>query len=76
VADLNPNIIKINTKLLEMKTLEEISLETDIELNFVMFFANQLVSWDLANIIYKWANDQDSLCLSGHWPKHKQNYNA
>ena len=39
-----------------MKTLEEISLESDIELNFVMFFANQLVSWNLANIIYKFNN--------------------
>ena len=70
VADLNPNIIKINTKLLEMKTLEEISLETDIELNFVMFFANQLVSWDLANIIYKF-NNYSTFQISNYIPEIK-----
>jgi hypothetical protein len=39
-----------------MKTLQEISLENNIELNFIMFFANQLVSWSLANIIFKFNN--------------------
>ena len=51
-----------------MKTLEEISLETDIELNFVMFFANQLVSWNLANIIYKF-NNYSTFQVSDNFPK-------
>ena len=67
VVDLNPNIEKISNLLLEMKTLEEISLETDIELNFVMFFANQLVSWNLANIIYKF-NNYSTFQISDNFP--------
>ena len=56
VSDLNPIIFKIIDKIYEMKTLQEISLENNIELNFIMFFANQLVSWSLANIIFKFNN--------------------
>ena len=56
VSDLNPIIFKILDKIYEMKTLQEISLEDNIELNFIMFFANQLVSWNLANIIFKFNN--------------------
>ena len=70
VSDLNPNIIKIISKLLEMKTLEEISLETDIELNFVMFFANQLVSWNLANKIFKF-NNYSTFQISNYIPEIK-----
>ena len=55
-VDINPLILKIIDKIFEMKTLHEISLENNIELNFVLFFANQLVSWKLANIIFKFNN--------------------
>ena len=56
VADINPKILIIIDKIFKMKTLQEISLENNIELNFVMFFASQLVSWNLANIIFKFNN--------------------
>ena len=69
-GDLNPNIDKIISKLSEMKTLEEVSLESDIELNFVMFFANQLVSWNLANIIYKF-NNYSTFQISDYIPNEK-----
>ena len=49
--DINPKILIIVDKIFQMKTLEEISLEKNIELNFVLFFVNQLVSWNLAKII-------------------------
>ena len=68
VVDLNPNIKKIIPKLIEMKTLDEVSLESDIELNFVMFFANQLVSWNLANIIYKF-NNYSTFQISDYIPE-------
>ena len=55
-TDINPKIIIIIDKIFKMKTLQEISLENNIELNFVMFFANQLVSWNLGNIIFKFNN--------------------
>jgi hypothetical protein len=55
-ADINPMIYRIIDKIFEMKTLQEISLEEDIELNFILFFANQLVSWNLANLIFKFNN--------------------
>ena len=67
-ADLNPIIFKIIDKIFEMKTLHEISLEDDIELNFVMFFANQLVSWNLANIIFKF-NNYSTFQISDNIPK-------
>ena len=56
ITDINPKILIIIDKMFQMKTLEEISLENNIELNFVLFFANQLVSWNLANIIFKFNN--------------------
>ena len=70
-AVINPKILIIIDKIFQMKTLEEItlenntfplktleeiSLENNIELNFVLFFASQLVSWNLANIIFKFNN--------------------
>ena len=55
-TDINPKMIIIIDKIFKMKTLQEISLENNIELNFVMFFANQLVSWNLGNIIFKFNN--------------------
>ena len=54
--DINPKILIIVDKIFQMKTLEEISLEKNIELNFVLFFVNQLVSWNLAKIIFKFNN--------------------
>ena len=57
IKDINPKILIIMDKILQMKTLEEISLENNIELNFVLFFANQLVSWNLARIIFKFNNN-------------------
>ena len=54
--DINPKILIIIDKILQMKTLEEISLEKNIELNYVLFFVNQLVSWNLAKIIFKFNN--------------------
>jgi hypothetical protein len=68
LGDLNPNIDKIISKLSEMKTLEEVSLESDIELNFVMFFANQLVSWNLGNIIFKF-NNYSTFQISDYIPE-------
>lgn len=56
MKDINPKILIIIDKIYQMKTLEEISLEKNIELNFVLFFANQLVSWNLARIIFKFNN--------------------
>ena len=56
IKDINPKILIIIDKIIQMKTLEEISLENYIELNFVLFFASQLVSWDLAKIIFKFNN--------------------
>ena len=52
MKDINPKILIIIDKIYQMKTLEEISLEKNIELNFVLFFVNQLVSWNLAKIIF------------------------
>ena len=56
MKDINPKILIIIDKIYQMKTLEEISLEKNIELNFVLFFVNQLVSWNLAKIIFKFNN--------------------
>lgn len=56
MKDINPKILIIIDNILQMKTLEEISLEKNIELNFLLFFVNQLVSWNLAKIIFKFNN--------------------
>ena len=80
--DINPKILIIIDKIqkiTEMKTLEEISLENNIELNFVLFFANQLVSWDLAKIIFKF-NNYSTFQISESIPvgniKYKQQQNG
>ena len=56
MKDINPKILIIIDKIFQMKTLEEISLEKNIELNFILFFVNQLVSWNLAKLIFKFNN--------------------
>ena len=53
IKDTNPKILIIIDKIIQLKTLEEISLENNIDLNFVLFFAYQLVSWNLGKIIFK-----------------------
>ena len=68
VIDLNPVLYIIIGRIFEMKTLQEISLEDNIELNFVMFFTNQLVSWNLAKIIFKF-NNYSTFQISDYIPE-------
>ena len=73
MKDINPKILIIIDKIFQMKTLEEISLEKNIELNFILFFVNQLVSWNLAKLIFKF-NNYSMFQISESIPEINSNY--
>ena len=57
LPDINPQLRLFISKINPYKTIQEITLENNIELNFALFFANQLISWNLAKKIFPFHNN-------------------
>ena len=54
--DINPTLLLILENISPFKSIEDISLEYNIDFQIIVFFVNQLVSWNFAKLIYKIGN--------------------
>ncbi len=55
--DINPILLLILDNFSPFKSIEEISLEYNIHFSILIFFINQLISWNFAKLIFKIGNN-------------------
>ena len=55
--DINPILLLILDNFSPFKSIEDISLEYNIHISILIFFINQLISWNFAKLIFKIGNN-------------------